>query len=122
MITIPELNKLELALQIRARELARSLAERNQIMIERSADDFDRRLDAADRDSSAQALAGNLRLLRQVEAARDRIRDGTYGACLRCEEDIPLKRLQAIPWAGLCISCQKADERRAFWPRLARAA
>jgi len=122
-MTMPELKKIELALQMRARELAHSLAERNQIMIERSADAFDKRLDAADRESSAQALAGNLRLLRQVEAARDRIRDGTFGICLRCEEGIPLKRLQAIPWARFCIACQKnADERSAFPPRLDRAA
>ena len=118
-----ELKRFELVLQARARELARSVAERNQIRIERSADAFDGRLHAADRESSAQALAEDFRLLRQVEAARDRIRDGTFGICLRCEGGIPLKRLQAIPWAAFCKSCQEmAEEGRAYRPKLARAA
>ena len=122
-MTIPELKKFESVLQARARELARTLAERNQIMIERSADAFDGRLHAADRESSAQALGGDFVLLRHVEAARDRIRDGTFGICLRCEEAILLKRLQAIPWAAYCVSCRaKTEEGVLFRPGLARVA
>ena len=118
-----ELKKFELVLQTRERELARSLTERDQILIERSGDSFDGRLDAADREFSAQALAGDFCLLRQVEAARDRIRDGTFGICLRCGEEIPLKRLEAIPWAAFCISCQEmAEEGEADRPTFARAA
>jgi DnaK suppressor protein len=110
-------------LQSRAQELARFLAERNQITIERSADAFDGRLEAADRETSAQALAEDFRLLRRIEAARDRIRDGTFGICLGCEEGISLKRLRAVPWAALCISCQeKAEEGSACRLSLAQAA
>lgn len=120
---MPELKQFELVLQTRAREVARALGGRNQILIERSADAFDERLHAADRESSAQALAGDFRLIRQVEAARDRIRDGIFGICLRCEKAIPLKRLHAIPWAAFCLSCQEmAEESRADRPALARAA
>ena len=122
-MTMPELKKFESALRTRAGDLARSLAGRNQIMIERSADAFDERLHAADRELSAQALAGDSRLLHQVEAARDRIRDGAFGICLRCEEEIPVKRLEAIPWAAFCLSCQEmAEESTAYRPTLARAA
>jgi DnaK suppressor protein len=40
----------------------------------------------------------------------ERIADGNYGTCLECEEEIGQKRLQAMPWAVLCITCQdKAD-------------
>lgn len=121
-MTMPELKEFELVLRTRAQELARSLAERNQLTIEKSADEVDQRLHAADRESSAQALAGVSHLLRQVEAARDRMRRGAFGICLRCEEGIPLKRLQAIPWAAFCISCQAAEEGEAYRPALARAA
>ena len=122
-MTTLERKTLEAALQARARELARSLAQRNRITIERSADVFDATLLAAERESSAQALEQESWLLRQVDAARDRIRDGTFGVCLRCEEEIAPKRLQAIPWAAYCVSCQeKTEEGRAFGPRLARAA
>ncbi|HWB83131.1 MAG TPA: TraR/DksA family transcriptional regulator [Bryobacteraceae bacterium] len=105
-----DLKNFEFALQTRAEELARALAERNQIAIERSADTFDATLLAAERESSAQVLAHDSRLLRQIEAARVRLRDGTFGVCLRCEEEITPKRLEAIPWAAYCLSCQAMAE------------
>lgn len=46
-------------------------------------------------------------LLREVEAALERIDDAEYGECLECEEPISGKRLDAIPWARYCISCQE---------------
>ena len=123
MTTTLELKTLEAALQMRAKELVRSLAKRNQITIERSADAFDATLLAAERESSAQALEKEFRLLRQVEAAQDRMRDGAFGICLRCEEEIAPKRLQAVPLAAYCVACQeKAEGGRTFRPRLARAA
>jgi DnaK suppressor protein len=47
--------------------------------------------------------------LQQVEQALKRIGDGTYGLCLRCEEEIGAARLKARPEAGLCLRC--ADRR-----------
>jgi len=110
IMTPLDIMTLESALTIRARELARSLAKRNQITIERPADNFDDALLAAERESSAQALSQDLRLLREVEAARDRLRDSTYGVCLRCEEAIAPQRLRAIPWSAYCVSCQAKVE------------
>ena len=45
--------------------------------------------------------------LRLIEEALDRIQSGDYGICLSCEEPIPDKRLQALPWARYCVSCQE---------------
>jgi DnaK suppressor protein len=118
-----EIMKLEGALAIRARELTRSLAERNEIVVERSADEFDDALLAAERESSAQALSQDLRLLREIEAARDRLRNNTYGICLQCEEPITPQRLKAIPWAVNCLFCQaKLETDRISQQRLAPAA
>ena len=122
-MTTLDLKTLETALETRARELVRSLAEHNQITIERAADAFDQALLGAERESSAQIMAQHFQLLRQVEAARDRMRDGTFGVCLRCEERIAPNRLRAIPWAACCVSCQaKAEEVGTFQPRFSRAA
>jgi DnaK suppressor protein len=44
--------------------------------------------------------------LRLVEEALDRMESGDYGVCLSCEEPIPAKRLQALPWARYCVTCQ----------------
>lgn len=45
--------------------------------------------------------------LRLVNEALDRIETGDYGVCLHCDEPIPLKRLEAVPWARYCVSCQE---------------
>src|ERR1022692_1289061 len=46
--------------------------------------------------------------LRLVEEALDRIQSGDFGVCLACEQPIPSKRLQALPWARYCVPCQEA--------------
>jgi DnaK suppressor protein len=45
--------------------------------------------------------------LRLIEEALDRLRSGDYGICLSCEQPIPAKRLQALPWARYCVTCQE---------------
>ena len=46
--------------------------------------------------------------LRMVEEALDRMDSGDYGTCLCCEEPIPAKRLQVLPWARYCVKCQES--------------
>jgi DnaK suppressor protein len=59
--------------------------------------------------------------LRLIEEALDRIHSGDYGTCLACEEQIPAKRLNALPWARYCVSCQEEvgvlQERNVFEDR-----
>ncbi len=45
-------------------------------------------------------------LLVEVQQALARIENGTYGICSNCGQPIPEKRLEAIPWANLCITCE----------------
>ena len=47
--------------------------------------------------------------LRKIDAALDRVSEGSYGHCDDCEEEISAKRLENQPWADLCI--QHAEER-----------
>ena len=44
--------------------------------------------------------------LRELDAAIERHSDGGYGVCLACEEQIPARRLQVIPWTKYCVQCQ----------------
>jgi len=46
-----------------------------------------------------------------VKAALQRIRDGSFGVCVQCEEAITPNRLAAVPWASRCIGCQEAADR-----------
>lgn len=51
--------------------------------------------------------------LNKIDAAISRIKNGTYGICAACTKMISKERLQAIPYAALCIECkQKAEKKR----------
>jgi DnaK suppressor protein len=49
--------------------------------------------------------------LRRIDAALDRIEEGTFGHCEECEEEIGMKRLENQPWAELCITHAEEKER-----------
>lgn len=53
---------------------------------------------------------GDRRLLRDVVAALQKLEDGSFGACERCNETIAEKRLEALPYARCCITCQHLVE------------
>jgi RNA polymerase-binding transcription factor len=53
----------------------------------------------------------NLQHLELVEAALARLDAGAYGACTTCGRPIAPERLEAIPWAALCIDCQRTAGR-----------
>jgi len=46
-------------------------------------------------------------LLREIEEALARIEQNDYGVCMECNEAISAKRLQAVPWARYCVTCQE---------------
>jgi DnaK suppressor protein len=48
--------------------------------------------------------------LQLVEEALDRIRKGTFGQCVQCEEEVQQKRLEAVPWTRYCLPCQEKEE------------
>jgi len=48
------------------------------------------------------------KLLREISGALRRIEQGTYGECRECGEPISIKRLEAVPWARYCVTCQEA--------------
>ncbi len=50
-------------------------------------------------------------LLDMVDRALKRIRDGTFGECVSCGNEINSKRLEAVPWALYCIECQEKKEK-----------
>jgi DnaK suppressor protein len=66
---------------------------------------YDRELDYTLEENSEHVLA-------DIDAALKRIEDGTYGVCTNRGEQIPVERLEALPWATLCIDCQRERERR----------
>jgi DnaK suppressor protein len=55
----------------------------------------------------------DIKLLREIADALQRIEHGTYGVCLECDEPISAKRLEAVPWARYCVTCQEQIAARA---------
>jgi len=49
----------------------------------------------------------DMKLLREVSDALHRIDHDHYGICLECDEPISFKRLEAVPWARYCVTCQE---------------
>ena len=65
---------------------------------------FDRELDAT--------LEGNEeRLLQAIDAALQRVEDGSYGICRTCGQPVGAERLEALPWTTQCIDCKRREER-----------
>jgi len=54
----------------------------------------------------------DLKRLRLIDSAMTRIQQGKYGLCMKCSKRIPVERLEAIPYALMCIECKNAEERR----------
>jgi RNA polymerase-binding protein DksA len=50
-------------------------------------------------------------LLEEIENALGRMDEGTYGTCVACGQPIPEERLEAVPWATLCLDDKRAQER-----------
>jgi DnaK suppressor protein len=48
--------------------------------------------------------------LQMVEGALERIREGSFGQCISCGQEINPKRLEAVPWTRYCIECQEKME------------
>lgn len=71
----------------------------------------DHALDAAQDEISSQLAEVESRELAQIDNALERIRQGTYGICEVTGKPIPLARLQALPYATMCIEAQREMEK-----------
>jgi len=111
-MTKTEVKKYKEILETKRRELEGNVRNREGIAIEKTPDALDEVQHAAERELAIRNLDRESNLLRNVRGALARIEEGTYGVCLHCEEDINPKRLNAVPWAPYCITCQEMADRR----------
>jgi DnaK suppressor protein len=109
-----EFDKYKQMLEAKQAELSGGLRNRDEIVIEKTPDALDEVQLAGERELAIRNLDREANLLRQVRDALRRISDGSYGVCLRCEEEIKPKRLDAVPWTKYCIRCQEAADRQEF--------
>jgi DnaK suppressor protein len=91
-------------------ELIHMLRVRDEIAIQKSADQMDEIQYASERDLAIRNADRDSNELRYVRAALLRIRDGRFGMCIDCEWPISQRRLAALPWALRCIRCQDLSD------------
>lgn len=64
-----------------------------------------------DREMASTLEENSSHVLEEIDAALVRIEDGTYGLCTECGKPIGEERLEALPWATLCIDDKRKQER-----------
>jgi DnaK suppressor protein len=64
-----------------------------------------------DREMASTLEENSTHVLVEIDAALVRIESGTFGVCQRCGNPIGDERLEALPWATLCIDCKRKQER-----------
>ena len=106
-----ELDQFQAILETRIAELERGIRQRDGIVVEQSPDQIDEVQRASERDLAISNIDRESKELLNARAALRRLREGTFGVCEQCEEDIHPKRLAAIPWASFCITCQETVDR-----------
>src|SRR5438093_8316197 len=81
-----------------------------EITVENTEDEGDLATISHDRDLLYNLHEGSFTRLRFIQEAQKALDRGQYGECVSCGNDINEKRLEAVPWATLCILCQEAAE------------
>ena len=95
--------------------LAGDLSLLKELSRQTSGDVVDFALDSAHDEISSQLAEVESRELANIENALERLREGKYGLCEACNDAIPMARLNALPYATLCIKCQRESESDSGW-------
>jgi DnaK suppressor protein len=101
------------AIEYLHQENAGSLEEETGELVSGSADQHmaDTATETVDREIDYTLEETDGRLLAAIDEAVARIDAGTYGICVNCGAQIAPERLEAMPWATLCIDCKRKEER-----------
>ncbi len=110
-----KLEQFKKKLEQRQQELRRTVSR--NVQDGRAADSEDIAQDIADKAANSYTKeflfsqsSNDRALLARVEEALVRIREGNFGECINCGDEVNAKRLEAVPWARYCIKCQEKIE------------
>jgi len=91
---------------IRATERdARALGSETADVIDQASSEYEKQV-------ALHKASTDRQLRKSLLQALERIRQGTFGECAKCGEEIEPKRLKALPWARYCVKCQEEFERK----------
>lgn len=94
-------------------EIVKYISGENRQLVDTAIDEADWAAVDISEDINLKRLAAHKQLLVDIEECLRKIKEGTYGVCEDCGEEISGKRLNVIPTASLCIDCKEIRERMA---------
>lgn len=97
--------------EVRGELAAPELQQYIELIDRGPADSADAAIGDALADINLAIIDRHIRAIRDIEAARGRISEGSFGACIDCGNAIGFERLQAYPTAKRCLVCQQQRER-----------
>ena len=101
-----DLESIKAQLEERLKFLSAKVVEIEEDLREPANPDFAEQATEAEADEVLEGLESSALLeISQINAALNRIDEGTYGECATCGDTVGEKRLKAIPYAAQCISC-----------------
>src|SRR5271156_3213037 len=80
--------------------------EQNNEALSTPGDEMDVARSLADVETHASLIENAEHKLRQIDSALTQLEQGNYGICANCGEEIPLARLEGVPFAIYCVDCQ----------------
>lgn len=103
---MPDLEAVRTQLKKRLAELLEEAKEIDAELSEPHSQDWEERATESEGDEVLEGL-GHVAMAeaRRIQAALSRIDEGSYGTCTSCGEPVGDKRLEAVPYAALCIKC-----------------
>src|SRR5260370_19696031 len=87
-----------------------ALLKRDDIAVENDPDALDCIQRATERDLAICRIESDFGRLQSVRTALQRIAEGTYAICFRCEREIAEKRLRDVPWHAYCLACHDSAD------------
>ncbi len=104
------IEKREALIQEIKQQLGQSVTDEQQRRLEAAMDSGDQALVDLEREMGISLQEMRNRERQLIDDALDSLDEGTYGMCAECGEEISEKRLQALPFARLCVACQSQRE------------
>ncbi len=102
--------QIEKRLANKLAELTGKTDRRNELKAERLNDPDEETRLRQDLDLAVSVINTDWETAKAVEQAMGLLEIGEYGICRECEEPISPKRLAAIPWTTLCVSCKESQD------------
>ncbi len=103
--------KLELLAEVK-KAMGEKLDEDVRMTFDLLKDNPDKSVDELLKHVNARIIGNRSEEIDDIDSALNKLEEGTYGACEECGEDIPIKRLEAVPSALYCVPCQNEIDRR----------